>query len=107
MTVSLSTSATEQITSFLKDKPHSIGIRLGVKTTGCSGLAYTMEVANEKNDYEESYKIGSVNILIDKKNLIYLQGTKLDFVQEGLNSGFTFNNPNSKGECGCGESFSV
>ncbi|MGL5072349.1 MAG: iron-sulfur cluster assembly protein IscA, partial [Aeromonas salmonicida] len=84
-----------------------IGLRLGVKTTGCSGLAYVLEFVDELADEDQVFEQNGVRIIVDAKSLIHLDGTELDFVKEGLNEGFQFNNPNAKGECGCGESFSV
>ncbi|WP_375146560.1 iron-sulfur cluster assembly protein IscA, partial [Vibrio parahaemolyticus] len=84
-----------------------IGLRLGVKTTGCSGMAYVLEFVDELNEEDEVFDFSGVKIIIDKKSLVYLDGTELDYVKEGLNEGFEFNNPNAKSECGCGESFNV
>ena len=84
-----------------------IGLRLGVKTTGCSGLAYVLEFVDELAAEDQVFEQKGVKIIVDAKSLIHLDGTELDFVKEGLNEGFQFNNPNAKGECGCGESFSV
>jgi iron-sulfur cluster assembly protein len=78
-----------------------------VKTTGCSGMAYVLEFVDVLNDEDEIFEQDSVKLIIDPKSLVYLDGTELDFVKEGLNEGFQFNNPNVKGECGCGESFNV
>ncbi|MCV5275403.1 iron-sulfur cluster assembly accessory protein, partial [Escherichia coli] len=78
-----------------------------VKTTGCSGMAYVLEFVDELNEEDEVFDFSGVKIIIDKKSLVYLDGTELDYVKEGLNEGFEFNNPNAKSECGCGESFNV
>ncbi len=85
----------------------TFGIRLGIRTAGCSGLSYTLEFADEKSEYDELVEQDGVNILIDPKAAMFLIGTEMDFVEEKLKSGFVFNNPNEKGRCGCGESFHV
>jgi iron-sulfur cluster assembly protein len=82
-------------------------LRLGVQTTRCSGLAYTLEFADEPKPEDQEFESNGVRVLIDPKSLAYLEGTELDFVKEGLNEGFKFNNPNEKDRCGCGESFNV
>jgi iron-sulfur cluster assembly protein len=84
-----------------------LGLRLGVKTTGCSGLAYKLEYADELNPEDVQFSSHGVTVLVDPRSLVYIDGTELDFVREGLNEGFKFNNPNVKSECGCGESFKV
>ena len=100
-------AAAERVNSFLANRGKGLGLRLGIKTTGCSGLAYVLEFVDELNDDDKMFTIDGVNIIIDAKSLVYLDGIELDFVKEGLNEGFKFNNPNAKGECGCGESFNV
>ena len=89
-----------------RGKP-ALGIRLGIRTAGCSGLSYTLEFADEKGEYDELVEQDGVNILIDPKAAMFLIGTEMDYVEEKLKSGFVFNNPNEKGRCGCGESFHV
>ena len=84
-----------------------IGIRLGVRTTGCSGLSYVLEFVDEKAEEDVVFECGNVQLIIDPKSLVYLDGTQLDYVKEGLNEGFEFKNPNVKDECGCGESFHI
>lgn len=107
MSVTLTENAANRVQSFLTNRGKGIGLRLGVKTSGCSGMAYVLEFADEIHDEDSVFEDKSVKIIIDKKSLVYLDGTELDFVKEGLNEGFKFNNPNAKNECGCGESFNV
>lgn len=107
MSITMTPSASERVKSFLANRGKGLGLRLGVKTTGCSGLAYVLEFVDELAEGDELFEIEDVNIIIDGKSKVYLDGTQLDFVKEGLNEGFKFTNPNAKGECGCGESFNV
>ncbi|WP_406663987.1 iron-sulfur cluster assembly protein IscA [Gallaecimonas sp. GXIMD1310] len=107
MAISLTDTAAHRVASFLANRGKGIGVRLGVRTTGCSGLAYVLEFVDEANPDDEVFEDKGVKVVIDQKSLVYLDGTELDFVKEGLNEGFQFNNPNTKGECGCGESFTV
>lgn len=104
----LTDNAAEQVKTLLaqRGKP-SMGIRVGVKSGGCSGLKYFVEYADEKNPFDEIIQDKGVTILIDPKALMYLLGTQMDFVSEQFKSGFTFTNPNEKGKCGCGSSFNV
>ena len=104
----LTDNAAEQVKVLLAErgKP-SIGIRVGVKSGGCSGLKYFVEYADEKNPFDEIIQDKGVTVLIDPKALMYLLGTQMDFVSEQFKSGFTFTNPNEKGKCGCGSSFNV
>ncbi len=107
MAISLTPVAAERVEKFLTNRGKGIGLRLGVKTTGCSGMAYTLEFVDEMNKEDVSFESNGVNVIVDPKSLAYIDGTELDFVKEGLNEGFQFNNPNVKDECGCGESFTV
>jgi len=107
MAMTITPAAAERIKSFLASRGKGLGLRIGLKTSGCSGMAYILEFVDDLNDDDELYAIDGVNLIIDTKSLVYLQGIELDFVKEGLNEGFEFNNPNAKGECGCGESFTV
>ncbi|MFD2164687.1 iron-sulfur cluster assembly protein IscA [Thalassotalea euphylliae] len=107
MAVTMTPAAADRVRSFLANRGKGLGLRLGIKTTGCSGLAYVLEFVDDLNEDDELYNIDDVNIIIDAKSLVYLDGVQLDFVKEGLNEGFKFTNPNAKGECGCGESFNV
>ena len=107
MAVTLSESAARHVSNFIAKRGKGFGIRLGVKTTGCSGLAYKLEYADDAAPEDEVFESHGVKVVIDPKSLAYLDGTELDFVKEGLNEGFKFNNPNVKDQCGCGESFNV
>lgn len=107
MAITLTTSAANRVQSFLANRGKGVGLRLGVKTSGCSGMAYVLEFADVINDDDSIFEDKNVKVIVDKKSLVYIDGTELDFVKEGLNEGFKFNNPNSKNECGCGESFNV
>jgi iron-sulfur cluster assembly protein len=101
-------AAAERIQALLakRGKP-SVGIRVGVRSRGCSGLTYTVEYADEKGKFDEVVTDKGVTILIDPKATMFIIGTEMDFVEDKLQSGFTFRNPNEKGRCGCGESFHV
>jgi iron-sulfur cluster assembly protein len=105
--ISVSDAAAQRANDFLVNRGSGIGLRLGVKTTGCSGLAYVLEFVDEVNEDDTVFEDNGVKIIIDGKSLVYLDGTQLDFAKEGLNEGFQFVNPNANGECGCGESFNV
>lgn len=107
MSITLTDSAASRVQSFLASRGKGVGLRLGVKTSGCSGMAYVLEFADEVHDDDDIFEDKSVKIIVDKKSLVYIDGTELDFVKEGLNEGFKFNNPNASNECGCGESFNV
>jgi iron-sulfur cluster assembly protein len=107
MTINLTEKAAHRVQQSITKRGSGIGLRLGVRTAGCSGLAYTMEFADQRNPEDSEFESRGVTLLVDPKSLPYLAGTELDFVREGLNEGFKFRNPNSKAECGCGESFTV
>ena len=107
MAVTLSESAAQHIQRQLSNRGKGIGIRLGVKTSGCSGMACVLGCVDDNHVDDEVFQQHGVQIIVDKKSLAYLDGTQLDFKREGLNEGFEFINPNVAGECGCGESFSV
>jgi len=105
--VTFTDRAAEHIRGFLDKRGKGIGLRLAVKTTGCSGLAYVLEFADEVAANDEVFEDNNVTVVIDKKSLVFLDGTELDYTREGLNEGFKFKNPNVKDECGCGESFTI
>lgn len=107
MGITLTDPAAERIKSFLDNRGKGIGLRLGVKTSGCSGMAYVLEFVDDLNEEDEVFEDHGVKVIIDPKSLIYLDGTEVDYGKEGLNEGFKFNNPNVKDACGCGESFTV
>jgi iron-sulfur cluster assembly protein len=107
MSVGLTEAAARHITRYLSRRGKGVGVRLGVKTTGCSGLAYKIEFADEIAPEDVIFEQLGVKILVDPKSLPYIDGTELDFVREGLNEGFKFNNPNERDRCGCGESFRI
>jgi iron-sulfur cluster assembly protein len=106
--LSVTDAAAERVKALLarRDKP-ALGIRVGVRSRGCSGLSYTLEYVEEKGRFDEVVEDKGVTILIDPKATLFLLGTEMDFVEDKLQSGFTFRNPNEKGRCGCGESFHV
>jgi iron-sulfur cluster assembly protein len=106
--MTLTDAAAERIQTLLtrRGKP-SVGIRVGVRSRGCSGLTYTLEYAHEKGKFDEVVQAKGVTILIDPKASMFIIGTEMDYVEDKLQSGFTFRNPNEKGRCGCGESFHV
>ncbi|MDA0129705.1 iron-sulfur cluster assembly protein IscA [Vibrio sp. MarTm2] len=107
MAITMTETAASRVKTFLDNRGKGIGLRLGVKTTGCSGMAYVLEFVDELNEEDSVFEHDGVKVIIDQKSLAYLDGTELDYVKEGLNEGFEFNNPNAKSECGCGESFNV
>ncbi|MCA2017820.1 iron-sulfur cluster assembly protein IscA [Vibrio tritonius] len=107
MAITLSESAANRVRTFLDNRGKGLGLRLGVRTTGCSGMAYVLEFVDELNEEDQVFENNGVKVIVDSKSLVYLDGTQLDYKKEGLNEGFEFNNPNVKGECGCGESFNV
>ena len=107
MAITMTQTAADRVQAFMDSRGKGIGLRLGVKTTGCSGMAYVLEFVDELNEEDSVFEHKGVKVIIDAKSLVYLDGTELDYVKEGLNEGFEFNNPNAKSECGCGESFNV
>lgn len=107
MAITMTPAAESHVVRHLEHRNKGIGIRLGVRTTGCSGLSYVLEFVDEKSEEDVVFNCGDVQLIIDPKSLVYLDGTQLDYVKEGLNEGFEFKNPNVKDECGCGESFHI
>ncbi len=107
MTVTLTENAARHVRRSLEKRGRGEGLRLGVRTSGCSGMAYVLEYADQIAAEDHVYESYGVKVLVDPKSLAYLEGTELDYTREGLNEGFRFNNPNQKESCGCGESFSV
>ena len=107
MTVTVTEAAARHVTRYLAKRGKGVGVRLGVKTTGCSGLAYQLEYVDELAPEDMIFEAYGVKVLVDPKSFSYIDGTELDFVREGLNEGFRFNNPTERDKCGCGESFRV
>jgi iron-sulfur cluster assembly protein len=107
MSISLTQSAADRIQNFLASRGHGIGLRLGVRKTGCSGFAYVVNYAESQQDGDVVFEDRGVRVFVDSGSLKLIDGTIVDFVKQGLNEAFRFQNPNVKGECGCGESFSV
>ncbi len=107
MTVSLTESAADRVRSFLESRGRGVGLRLGVKKTGCSGFAYVVNYADEVGAADVVFEDRGVRVIVDAESLRYVDGTQIDFVRQGLNEAFKFRNPNVRGECGCGESFNV
>lgn len=105
--ITVTQTAAERITKMLASRGKGIGIRIGVKTTGCSGLAYILEYVDELQNGDEVFESLGCTIIIDKKSLVYLFGLEIDYTKKGLNEGFDFRNPNEKDRCGCGESFRI
>lgn len=107
MSVTLTQPAAEHIRECLDKRGKGVGLRLGVRPSGCSGMSYVVEYADGVEDVDKVFEERGVKIIVDPKSLIYLNGVQLDFVREGLNEGLKFVNPNEKGRCGCGESFTT
>ncbi len=107
MAITLTDSAKDHVRRHLQSRGAGLGIRLGVKTTGCSGLSYVLEFVDGQESEDTVFSFDDFSVFVDPKSFVYLDGTQVDFIKEGLNEGFEFSNPNSKGECGCGESFNI
>lgn len=107
MAITLTDSAARRVQDYLEARGHGVGLRLGVKKTGCSGFAYVINYADDVHDLDIVFQDRDVKIVVDPDSLQLIDGTEVDFVKQGLNEAFKFRNPNVKGECGCGESFSV
>jgi iron-sulfur cluster assembly protein len=107
MALSLTQSAAERVKSYLERRGHGMGLRVGIRKTGCSGYAYVIDYADAVDDDDVVFEDRGVKIIVDNESLRLIDGTQVDFIKQGLNEAFKFRNPNVKGECGCGESFSV
>jgi len=107
MAITLSEVAAERVSAYMGNRGHGFGIRVGVRTTGCSGLAYIVEFVDQADEGDTVFVSNDINVVVDAKGMTYLDGTILDYARDGLNEGFKFVNPNVKDECGCGESFTV
>jgi iron-sulfur cluster assembly protein len=107
MAITLTEAAAGRVKQFLDNRGKGMGLRLGVKTTGCSGMAYVIEYADAIEDDDVVFEDHGVKVIVNPRSLAYLDGTELDYAREGLNEGFRFNNPNVRDTCGCGESFNV
>ena len=107
MAITLTEAAADRVRNFLQQRGKGVALRLGVRTSGCSGMAYVLEFADAIEDTDVVFDNLGVKVIVDPKSLVYLDGTELDYGKEGLNEGFKFNNPNVKDACGCGESFNV
>ena len=107
MAIQLTEAARIRMQDYLAKDPGAVGVRFGIKRTGCSGFCYTVDVADAVTDTDLVFEEGGVRLLVDKKALPFIDGTEVDFQRQGLNATFVFRNPNATGECGCGESFTV
>jgi iron-sulfur cluster assembly protein len=107
MAISLTPAAAERVKSFIAARGKGLGLRLGVRKTGCSGFAYVVNYADDSQARDHVFEDQGVKVFVDPDSLALIDGTQVDFVKQGLNEAFRFHNPNIKGECGCGESFSV
>lgn len=107
MAISLTEAAARHVRKSLEKRGKGVGLRLGVRTAGCSGMAYVLEFVDSVQPDEMAFESHGIQLVVDPKSLVYLDGTVLDYTREGLNEGFKFENPNVKAECGCGESFTV
>ena len=107
MSIHLTPSAAERVKAFIASRGKGLGLRLGVRKTGCSGFAYVVNYADEARADDRVFEDLGVKVYVDPESLPLVEGTTVDFVRQGLNEAFRFSNPNTRGECGCGESFSV
>ena len=107
MAISLTKSAAERVHAYLQTRGTGVGLRVGVKKTGCNGYAYVINYADEIADSDVVFENRGVKVVVDPDSLALIDGTEVDFIKEGLNEAFRFRNPNVTGECGCGESFSI
>ncbi|HJS38560.1 MAG TPA: iron-sulfur cluster assembly protein IscA [Burkholderiales bacterium] len=107
MAVTLTEKAASHVQTFIAKRGKGVALRIGVRTSGCSGFAYKLEFADAVHPEDHQFESHGVKVVVDAKSLPFVDGTQLDYTREGLNEGFKFSNPNVKGECGCGESFNV
>ncbi|HCI12867.1 MAG TPA: iron-sulfur cluster assembly protein IscA [Gallionellaceae bacterium] len=107
MAITLTENAAQHVRNFMAKRGKGVGLRIGVRTSGCSGMAYKLEFADEIGSDDLQFASNGVTLLVDPKSLPYVDGMELDYTREGLNEGFKFNNPNVKNQCGCGESFGI
>jgi iron-sulfur cluster assembly protein len=107
MAIHLTERAAARVADFLAQRPHAVGLRFGVRRTGCSGWAYVTDLVDRVADNDHVFDAGGIKVVVDADSLPLVDGTEIDFARKGLNAEFVFANPNVKGECGCGESFSV
>lgn len=107
MSISITPPARERIRQFLAQTPNAVGVRFGVKRTGCSGFAYVVDLAEDARPDDQAMEVDGIRLIIDARSLPMVEGTVIDFRRQGLNAAFVFHNPNATGECGCGESFTV
>ena len=105
--ITLTERAADKVTKYLVNRGKGLGIRIGVKTSGCTGFAYVLEFVDQTDEHDLVFESNGAKVIVDPKSLVYIDGTEIDFVKKGLNEGFEFINPNVKDECGCGESFNV
>ena len=107
MAITLTDRAARHVQDYLAKRGKGVGVRFGVRTTGCSGMAYKLEFVDAASPEDQAFESRGVKVFVDPKSLVYIDGTELDFLREGLNEGFKFNNPQEKDKCGCGESFNI
>ena len=107
MAITMTEAAAQHVRAHLQQRGNGMGIRVAIKTTGCSGMSYVLEFVDQANEEDVVFESQGLSIVTDPKSLLYIDGTEMDFIKNGLNEGFEFTNPNTKGECGCGESFTV
>jgi len=107
MAISLTSSAVERVQSYLAKRGRGLGLRVGVRKTGCSGYAYVIDYADSIGKDDSVFEDSGVKVIVDAESLEIINGTEVDFIKDGLNEAFKFRNPNVKGECGCGESFNI
>jgi iron-sulfur cluster assembly protein len=105
--ITLTEQAANKVTAHLTNRGHGVGIRIGVKTSGCTGFAYVLEFVDQTDEHDLVFESNGAKVVVDPKSLVYIDGTEIDYIKKGLNEGFEFINPNVKDSCGCGESFNV